>query len=166
MHIKFHCKIEFELKFANSLDLSLEPVPQEPRDRASHISYDPPWLALYCSSGPNSGWQQGTPGISASLILFAQNYLLPPQLPWHFVQICYFALPLKSSYLTLCLSLFSPSLLSRFPLADCVLNRSVILRCASYVSNSVWWLSPCVKRQRLQYPDIWSDTRCCYEDIF
>jgi hypothetical protein len=38
MHIRFHYKIESELKFANILDLSLEQVPHEPQGGASQIS--------------------------------------------------------------------------------------------------------------------------------
>lgn len=93
MHIKFHYKIESQLKFAKILELSLELVLHEPQGGDSFFSLNF-WLEqlLFWAKfldRRKASW--------ASMHLFFIHENLSTSyshLPWCFVSICYFASPI------------------------------------------------------------------------
>lgn len=68
MHIRFHYKIESQLKFANILELSLEQVPHEPQDGASHISLNFSPTRAIALLGQISGQEVGILSIDVPLL--------------------------------------------------------------------------------------------------
>lgn len=76
MHIRFHYKIESQLKFANILELSLEHVPHEPQGGDLHISLNFSLTRAIALPGQISGQEEGILSVDAPL-LFKHNYSLP-----------------------------------------------------------------------------------------
>lgn len=88
-------KIESQLKFANSLELSLEQVPHESQGGASHVSLNFSLTRTIALLGQTSGQEVGILSINAPFVLFRQNYSLPILRSLDILlSICYFASPI------------------------------------------------------------------------
>lgn len=95
MHIRFHYKIESQLKCANTLELSPEQVLHEPSGGASHVSLNFSLTRGIALLGQISGQEVSISSINAPFFLFRQNYSLPtPSSLDILLSICYFPSPL------------------------------------------------------------------------